>query len=343
MTPSVSVLVPVLDEARHIEATAAAMAAQRFDGELEFLMLDGGSTDGTRRLLDEIAAADPRFRVLDNPQRTIPAALNTGLRHARGEFVVRMDAHAWYPEDYVASGVERLRRGGVDWVAGPAVPDGAGRWSQRVARALVLPLGQGGSRKWRGADAGDGGEWDLDTGVFAGVWRRSTLEDLQGWDDTFLVNEDAEMAARMLARGGRIVCLPQMAARYAPRDTLHGLFRQYWRFGYYRVRTSRRHPDALRPSHVASAGLPLIWGALAFRRLRPGAAAGCVGYAALIAISTSRGAADLPARERAGVAAALSTMHAAWSAGFLAGCVRHGLPWHALFRTVRRAVPGAAR
>lgn len=340
MTPGVSVLVPVLDEARHIEATAAAMAAQRFDGELEFLMLDGGSTDGTRRLLDEIAAADPRFRVIDNPRGTIPCALNIGLRHARGDFVARMDAHAWYPADYVATGVERLRRGGVDWVAGPAVPHGAGRWSHRVARALVLPLGQGGSRKWRGADAADGSEWDLDTGVFAGVWRRSTLEELQGWDDTFLVNEDAEMAARTLARGGRIVCLPQMAARYAPRDTLHGLFRQYWRFGYYRVRTSRRHPDALRLSHVASAGMPLIFGALAFRRLRAGAAAGCAAYAALIAISTTRGTADLPPRERAGVAAALSTMHAAWSTGFLAGCLCHGPPWRALARTVRR---GAAR
>jgi succinoglycan biosynthesis protein ExoA len=337
MTPDVSVLVPVLDEARHIRATAAAMGAQRFDGSVEFLMLDGGSTDGSREVLAEIAAADPRFRVLDNPARSVPAALNLGLRHARGRYVARMDAHTSYPPDYLALGVARLERGGVDWVAGPAVPDGdGGPWSRRIARALVLPLGQGGSRKWRDGAAADAEEWDLDTGVFAGVWRRPTLEELGGWDDTFLVNEDAEMAGRTLARGGRIVCLPGMAARYAPRGSLPALFRQYWRFGFYRVRTTNRHPDALRPSHLASAGLAIALAALAVPAVRRPAALACGTYVALVSVVTERSASDLPPRERAGVAVALSTMHVAWGGGFLAACLRHGPPWRAIAATARR-------
>ena len=328
-----SVLVPVLNEAPHIRAAAAAMAAQRFDGELEFLLVDGGSTDGTRAILDELAAADPCFRVLDNPQRTIPAALNLALAAARGDYVARMDAHAVYPPDYVALGVARLQRGDVDWVAGPAVPVGEGRWSRHVARALTLPLGQGGSRKWR-PDAG-GEEYELDTGVFAGVWRRSTLQSLGGWDDTFLVNEDAEMAGRVLARGGRIVCVPAMAASYAPRDSLRALFRQYWRFGFFRVRTSSRHPNALRLSHLGSAGLAVIVAGLAVPGARRAAGLACLAYAALVGASVVRQE-DLAPDERIGAAAALSTMHVGWGAGFLAGCLRHGPPLAAFKSAVLR-------
>src|SRR5882757_3663761 len=109
-----SVLIPVLDEESHIRATVAAMRAQEFDGEIEFLFMDGGSSDRTRAILEELAEADPRIRVLDNPGRTTPHALNVGLANARGDFLARMDAHAFYPARYVARGVERLRRGGVD-------------------------------------------------------------------------------------------------------------------------------------------------------------------------------------------------------------------------------------
>ncbi len=326
-----SVLVPVLDEARHIRNAAAAMAAQRFDGELEFLLVDGGSTDGTRAILDELAAADQRFRVLDNHTRTIPAALNLALAHARGEFVARMDAHATFPPDYVERGVERLRCGGADWVTGPAVPAGDGRWSRRVATALTLSLGQGGSRKWRGDDSGE--EFDLDTGVFAGVWLRTTLQSLGGWDDTFRVNEDAELAARTLARGGRIVCIPAMAAHYSPRDSLHGLFVQYWRFGFFRVRTSALHPDALRPTHLAPLALALMVAGLALPRTRRLAALGCVAYAGRVGAA----ACQVP-QERLGLVAVLSTMHLAWASGFLAGCARHGLPLRAVAGALRRAV-----
>src|SRR5947207_11274017 len=131
-----SVLIPVLNEEAHIRATVAAMQDQEFEGEVEFLFMDGGSTDRTRAILEELAASDPRIRVLDNPGRTTPHALNVGLAAARGRYVVRMDAHAFYPPRYIATGVERLERGDVEWVAGSAIPRGTGRWSRRVALAL---------------------------------------------------------------------------------------------------------------------------------------------------------------------------------------------------------------
>ncbi|HEX8714189.1 MAG TPA: glycosyltransferase, partial [Solirubrobacteraceae bacterium] len=118
----VSVLVPVLDEERHIRETVAAMQAQRFDGNVELLFADGGSQDRTREILLELAQGDPRIRVLDNPRRRTASGLNVCLREARGDYVARMDAHTYYSDRYLAAGVERLRRGDTEWVSGPAIP-----------------------------------------------------------------------------------------------------------------------------------------------------------------------------------------------------------------------------
>src|SRR4051812_29284285 len=150
-----SVLIPVLNEERFIRDTVAAMQAQRFDGSVEFLFMDGRSEDRTKGILEELSQDDGRIRVFDNPGRSSTAGLNVGLRNARGDYIVRMDAHTFYPEDYIQRGVERLRRGDVVWVAGPQVPYGTGRGSRRGALALGTWLGTGG----RGAGGRGGWRW----------------------------------------------------------------------------------------------------------------------------------------------------------------------------------------
>src|ERR1700743_3317592 len=110
-----SVLMPVLNEERHIVASVAAMRRQSFEGRMEFLVVDGGSSDRTPEILRELSAQDPRIRILTNPRRTTPSGLNVGLANARGRWVARMDAHTAYPADYVALGVQRLTRGDTHW------------------------------------------------------------------------------------------------------------------------------------------------------------------------------------------------------------------------------------
>lgn len=338
IAPTASILVPVLNEAQWLERTAAAMREQQLDGTVEVLFIDGGSDDGSREILARLAAADPRIRVLDNPERVIPAALNRGLRAARGTYVARMDAHTLYPSDYVARGIERLRRGDVEWVTGPAVPHAEGGFARCVVAALGSSLGQGGSSKW--SQDGDGGraEIELDTGVFAGVWPRATLERLGGWHPDFHVNEDAEMAARVLDGGGRIVCLSAMAARYAPRTTPGGLWRQYWRFGRYRALTARRHPIALRRAHVASAALTATCAAtiVPVRLVSWPARAAGAAYAVAIGVAAARAAPTRTPRDIGGVALALATMHISWGAGFIYGCARNGPPIGGLRRLLGR-------
>ena len=334
-----SVLVPVLNEERHISDSVAAMQAQRFDGALEFLFMDGRSEDRTKAILEELAASDRRIRVFDNPGRSSTAGLNVGLRNARGDHVVRMDAHTFYPEDYIARGVERLRRGDVVWVAGPQVPYGVGTWSRRVALALGSWFGTGGSARW-GADGSGaaGGERELDTGVFAGLWLRSTVQEHGGWDEGWPINQDSELAARVLRSGGRIVSIPELAARYVPRDSLRGLARQYWRYGNYRAKTAARHPESLDARHLFAPLLAIaaVGAVLAPAPIRTGARAALGVYAVGVGVASMRTLGQAAASDAAALPVVYAVMHGSWGFGFLVGSVRFGPPLAALARIVRR-------
>jgi glycosyltransferase involved in cell wall biosynthesis len=327
--PAVSVLVPVLNEERHLEQALALMRAQDVPGGLEILVIDGGSSDASGEIAERVAAADPRVRLFDNPARRTPHALNIGLREARGEHVARMDAHTWYPEDYLARGIERLRRGDAVWASGPQLAEGDGSaWSRRVALALDTPLGFGGASFRR-----PGEEREVDSG-FTGVWRRATLLEHGGWDEGWPINQDAELAARIREGGGRIVCVPEMAAKYVPRASLRALARQYWRYGQYRVKTAVHHPASMRRSHVLAPGVVVALAAgVVPGPWRPPARLGIAAWlAALVGTSAREAARGAPPGDAAALPLVFATMQLPWGAGFLVGCARFGVPLRALAR-----------
>jgi succinoglycan biosynthesis protein ExoA len=343
-----TVLMPVFNEERYIEQSVAAMCRQRFEGQIEFICADGGSDDRTRAILEQLSADDPRIQVVDNPNRTVSSGLNVALRHARGRWVARMDAHTEYPEDYIELGVERLARGGTRWVSGPQVPKGQGPVSRAVALSLGSRLGRGGSRKWGTRDSANGAEYELDSGVFAGVWERATLEEYGGWDERWAKNEDSEMAGRFLAGGERLICLPAMSASYAPRDSLLGLWRQYLDYGEYRTKTAVRHPHTMRASALLAPALVIDAGFALFgpRRLRSAARGGLALYLAALAFAAVRSvpAAQSPA-DAALVPVVLALMHYGHGTGMILGMVRHGVPAAALATVLgpqRSATPVAA-
>jgi succinoglycan biosynthesis protein ExoA len=338
----VSVLTPVLNEEAHIREVAGKMLAQRFDGTIEFLFIDGGSQDGTVEILRELQRADPRLRILQNPRRTTPVALNIGLSEARGEYVARMDAHTLYPEGYLAHGVVRLRRGDAAHVSGPQVAQGDGPWSRRIALALDTRLGTGSAQFRHALEE----EIEVDSG-FTGVWPRSVLETHRGWDEEWLNDQDSELAARIRGRGGRIVCVPEMEARYIPRNSLRAVARQYWRYGIYRAKTSGAHPESMRRSHLLppSLALSLAASGLPLRGIRraAGAAVGlwCAAVIGVTAAEAWRRARDVETVRAADVAAlpaVFGAMHLAWGFGFLAGCVRFGPPLAAFAHIARRGL-----
>jgi len=350
-TVDVSVLVPVLNEGRTIREVVHAMTRQQFGGTVEFLFADGRSSDDTKAQLEELGRADPRIRVLDNPRRGVASGLNVCLRMARGRYLARMDGHALYPPTYLQDGVERLARSevgtedAVTWVSGPQVPMPRGRVATAIAAALATPLGRGGSRRWSGAER-IAGEYELDTGVFCGVWRRDDVLARGGWDEDWLCNEDSELAARFHDAGQRIICLPSMAARYIPRASLPALWRQYRLYGLYRAKTARRHTRSLRRSAVLPPLLVLDAAAsIATRgRVLRLARVGQWTYAAVLFAATTQAwhagrDADWTDRSDLGpyalVPVVMTIMHVAHGMGFLEGCVRWGVPWTAFWHMVR--------
>lgn len=310
----VSVLTPVLNESDGLEEVLRRLQEQADPGgAIEFLFVDGRSTDDTRAKLEQAAAQDPRIRVLDNPRRLTSSALNVALPESRGEFVARMDAHALYPPDYLRTGVERLRRGDAAGVSGPQVAVGRDPWSNRVAVALGTAMGIGGSNFRRAIDE----EIETDSG-FTGLWRRDTLVGHGGWDELAYPNEDTELASRIREAGGRLVLVPAMAAEYTPRNRLRSLAKQYWRYGRGRGRTARMHSISIRKSHALSPGLVVTAVASVGpgRGLRRWARAGLLVYAAALLVTT---ATAKPRRDALYVPLVLPTMHLSWGAGYLVG------------------------
>ena len=195
-----------------------------------------------------------------------------------------------------------------------------------MALALRTPLGRGASRKWAAEQSASTAEFELDTGVFGGVWELDTLLHYSGWDERWWRNEDSEMAGRFLAAGERLICIVGMAARYSPRDSLPAVWRQYLTNGEFRAKTAVRHPHTLRCSNLLPPGVVLAAaGSLVGpRALRRGARAGVLAYgvALVSAFTAALGNAQRPA-DATLVPVVLSAMHLAFGAGMLKGFSRH--------------------
>ncbi len=316
--PFITIAMPCLNEAGFIEACLRSVQAQTYPRDrIEILVADGGSTDGTRPILERLASEDSRIRVLENPKRIQSAGLNAAIREARGDIVARMDVHAGYAPDYLEACVRVLEKTGAQNVGGAARCRAKTGVQRAIAAALQSPLGFGGA-SFRDAD----GEGYVDT-LFPGAFRREVFDAVGLFDEAAVVNEDAELNQRILQQGGRIYQSREIVAYYYPRDTLAGLASQYYRYGQGRARTLLKHRRfvRLRPALpflglVAAAGLALV----APRVLG--------GLAALYALATGVEAARQSRRWAANPAIAwlaFPIMHICHAAGFGAGLVRYSL------------------
>jgi GT2 family glycosyltransferase len=269
--PRVSVLIPCRNEVSGIEACVrGALEQEGVGGDLEVVVIDGASDDGTAAVLERMASEEPRLRVLSNPRSIVSVAMNLGVRAARGEILIRMDAHTEYAPDYVRECVEALERTGAENVGGPARTRAEGYWERVIAAAYHSPFAVGGARFHDVAFEGY-----VDT-VPYGCWRRATLDRFGLFDEELVRNQDDEHNLRITRGGGRIWQTPRIRSWYRPRPSLRGLFRQYSQYGYWKVRVIRKHRVPASWRHLVPGvfvlglvGLPLV-------------AAGCWGVAGLV-------------------------------------------------------------
>lgn len=259
--PMISVVVPCRNERQHIESVVTSILAQQdLPGPIEILIADGRSDDGTRELLDRLATGEPRLRVIDNPGRIVSTGLNAAITEAKGQVIVRMDAHTVYADDYVAHCVRALSESGADNVGGPALTTADSYVQRANSLAFHSPFAVGGARFH---DPGFEG-W-VDT-VTYGCWRKDTLVKLGMFDEELVCNQDDELNLRTIRAGGRIWQTPMIRSWYAPRASIGKLLRQYAQYGYWKVRVIQKHriPAAIR--HLVPGGfvaMLLVLGVLA--------------------------------------------------------------------------------
>ncbi|GLU49603.1 glycosyltransferase family 2 protein [Nocardiopsis ansamitocini] len=310
--PAVSVVTPILNEERHLQAAVRHVLSQDYPGELEVVLAVGPSTDRTQEVADALAADDPRVKVVPNPTGRTPAGLNAAIAASSHDIVARIDGHAMMPADYLRVAVETLEETGADNVGGIMAAEGETDWERAVAAAMTSKIGVGNARFHTG---GQGGPADT---VYLGVFRRSALDRVQGYDEAFLRAQDWEMNHRIRATGGTVWFQPRMRVSYRPRPSVKALAKQYFHYGRWRRVVARQHKGTINLRYLAPpialtgvvAGLVggfLFWPAW----LVP------AGYAVAITGASVLLGAGLPVKARMAIPVALGTMHMAWGAGFI--------------------------
>jgi glycosyltransferase involved in cell wall biosynthesis len=322
MQPFVSIIVPCYNEEKTIRKLLDSILAQTYPlGRLELIVSDGMSTDQTREVIASFQEAYPQLnlRVVENSARTIPSGLNQAIRQARGEFIIRLDAHSVPIPEYVERCVDAHRSGKGDNIGGVwDIRAGDDTWvAESIACAAAHPLGVGDALYRLNAHEGA-----VDTVPF-GSFRRALIDRIGFFEEDLLANEDYEFNTRIRTSGGVVWLDPSIRSIYFSRTTFSKLASQYWRYGYWKWRMIRRYPRTLRwrqalPPLFVSSLLVLIVLSLWFVPVKFLLAVQALSYFGVLILAGL----ILAAKERKlflalGLPAAIATMHFAWGAGFL--------------------------
>jgi glycosyltransferase involved in cell wall biosynthesis len=245
----ISLVIPCRNEKGHIREFLDSLLAQDLEPgwEVEILVADGMSNDGTRDVLLQYARTAPHVRLIDNPGRIVSTGLNAAIGAATGDIIVRLDAHTTYARDYVRECVRVLQQTGADNVGGPWVAEGRGRVGRAIAAAFRSPFCSGGGKAH---DPHFEGEVDT---VYLGCWARTVFDRAGLFDPNLVRNQDDEFNFRLLRMGGRVWQSPRIKSTYTPRASLRALFRQHLQYGFWKVAVIRKHRALASWRHVVPA------------------------------------------------------------------------------------------
>ncbi|MFG2197035.1 glycosyltransferase family 2 protein [Streptomyces sp. NPDC048639] len=318
--PAVSVIMPVLNEERHLRNSVRHILEQEYTGAMEVVIALGPSTDRTDEIAAELVREDPRVHTVPNPTGRTPAALNAAIKASRHPVVVRVDGHGMLSPDYIATAVRLLEETGAQNVGGIMHAEGENDWERAVAAAMTSKVGVGNAAFHTGGAAGP-----AET-VYLGVFRREALEQQGGYNEEFIRAQDWELNFRIRESGGLIWFSPELKVSYRPRPSVRALAKQYKNYGRWRHVVARYHEGSINLRYLApptaltaltagfvagvagpAAGVPaLAWGF-----------AVPAGYLAAIVAGSVPAGRGLPAAARLRIPVALATMHMSWGWGFL--------------------------
>ena len=325
----VTVIMPIRNESGFIGRSLGAVLTQDYPhDQLEVLIADGMSTDATRDVIAQLIKTHPtvRVRVVDNPEKIVPTGINRALALAKGDVIVRVDGHTIIAPDYVRQCVTLLQSTGADNVGGRMEAVSDGRFGRVVALATNSPFAVGGAR----FHFSDREEW-VDT-VYMGAWPREVFERIGWFDEEQVRNQDDEFNYRLLSHGGKILLSPLIKSRYFNRSTPRSLWRQYFQYGYWKVRVLQKVPRQMRLRQFIP---PLFIANLVFDLLMTpfsvkiswlfGLTLGSymVANAGISVLTARRGNWNLLLK----LPLCFATIHFAWGIGFMVGLVRFWNRW----------------
>lgn len=233
----VSVVMPVLNEAKHLAAAVTEILSQNVPGPIELILALGPSVDDTNEIAEKVSAADPRVKLVANPSGKTAAALNLAIAQSQYEVIVRVDGHSLLTPNYIHTATAVLAETGADVVGGVMAATGKTKFEIAVAAAMRSVLGVGPARFHTGGGAGE------TKTVYLGVFRRSAIERVGGYDESFIRAQDWEMNYRIRQSGGKVWFDPRLEVTYRPRSSVKALAKQYFEYGRWRREVARTYPE----------------------------------------------------------------------------------------------------
>jgi glycosyltransferase involved in cell wall biosynthesis len=312
--PAISVIIPVLNEQNHLAAAVKSVLGQKYSGEIEVLLALGPSRDNTNQVAAELAKADKRIRLIDNPRGLTTVGLNEAVRQSKHSIIVRIDAHSEPAPGYLEKGVKILLARKADLLGGIMDAKGISAFQKAVAWAYTSRFGIGGAKFHVGGDEGEA------ESAYLGIFQKSALERVGGYDESIVRGEDWDLAQRIKKTGGLVWFSPELKVTYWPRGTWSKLSKQFLSTGIWRGDLTRRNASGASLRYWIP---PLLVGALAmgFYWLAAGywfgilpAAIYLLGVAFLASTAQS-----LSLKSRVALLIALPTMHLSWGIGFWRG------------------------
>ncbi|MEV8345976.1 glycosyltransferase family 2 protein [Streptomyces niveus] len=316
--PAVSVIMPVLNEERHLRNSVRHILEQEYDGEMEVVIALGPSTDRTDEIAAELVretadSARARVQTVPNPTGRTPAALNAAIKASKHPVVVRVDGHGMLSPNYISTAVRLLEETGAQNVGGIMNAEGENDWEHAVAAAMTSKIGVGNAAFHTGGKAGP-----AET-VYLGVFRRAALEQQGGYNEEFIRAQDWELNFRIREAGGQIWFSPELRVQYRPRPSVRELAKQYRNYGRWRHVVARFHSGSINLRYLAPpvAVCANVLGVVVGLAFTPWALIVPGGYLAAIVAGSIPAGKGLPLKARLQIPLALATMHMSWGAGFL--------------------------
>lgn len=326
--PFVSVMLPIRNEARRIDAALASVLSQDYPADrMEVIVIDGISDDGTRERVEAAAARDARVRLIDNPRRIVPTGMNLATARARGAVLIRVDGHCEIERDYVRRCVEHLLRDGVDGVGGPVTTIGETPLSEVIALAMSSRFGVGDSSFRTVTDR----TMLADTVPFP-AYTREIIARVGPYDEELVRNQDDDYNYRLRKLGAKVLLAADVRSRYYSRGTIRRLWRQYFQYGFWKVRVMQKHPLQMRPRQfVPPAFVAALLGSalLAIFSVAGAWLLGLVAGAYALAnfAASARVARGKGMRTLLILPIVFATLHVAYGLGFLVGLLRFWNRW----------------